>query len=84
MYSTLLLIRNENMMAMRVLEEPASILNGNLNCVTIGKNRPRRDSNPQSSDSKSDALSIRPRGHVSCCVYLYTVGGMQGWKIYYL
>ena len=25
--------------------------------------RPRRDSNPQSSDPKSDALSIRPRGH---------------------
>ena len=25
-------------------------------------NQPRRDSNPQSSDSKSDALSIRPRG----------------------
>ena len=24
--------------------------------------RPRRDSNPQSSDPKSDALSIRPRG----------------------
>ena len=24
---------------------------------------PRRDSNSQSSDSKSDALSIRPRGH---------------------
>ena len=27
------------------------------------KKRPRRDSNSQSSDSKSDALSIRPRGH---------------------
>ena len=27
------------------------------------KTRPRWDSNPQSSDSKSDALSIRPRGH---------------------
>ena len=26
------------------------------------KKRPRRDSNPQSSDPKSDALSIRPRG----------------------
>ena len=24
--------------------------------------QPRRDSNPQSSDPKSDALSIRPRG----------------------
>lgn len=36
--------------------------------------RPRRDSNSQSSDPKSDALSIRPRGlpHVLffslCCV----------------
>ena len=28
------------------------------------KKRPRRDSNPQSSDPKSDALSIRPRGHI--------------------
>ena len=28
------------------------------------KTRPRWDSNPQSSDSKSDALSIRPRGHI--------------------
>lgn len=84
MYSTLLLIRNENMMAIRLLEEPASILNGNLNCVTIGKNRPRRDSNPQSFDPKSDTLSIRLRGHVARCVYFYTVGGMQGWKIYYL
>ena len=27
--------------------------------------RPRRDSNPQSSDPKSDALSIRPRGQPS-------------------
>src|SRR4029434_2328779 len=27
----------------------------------LAKIRPRRDSNPQSSDSKSDALSIRPR-----------------------
>ena len=26
--------------------------------------RPRRDSNPQSSDPKSDALSIRPRGQL--------------------
>ena len=26
--------------------------------------RPRRDSNPQSSDPKSDALSIRPRGQM--------------------
>ena len=29
--------------------------------------RPRRDSNSQSSDSKSDALSIRPRGHAILC-----------------
>lgn len=28
------------------------------------KKRPRRDSNPQSSDPKSDALSIRPRGRL--------------------
>src|SRR4029434_7175812 len=28
----------------------------------LAKIPPRRDSNPQSSDSKSDALSIRPRG----------------------
>ena len=27
------------------------------------KIRPQRDSNPQSSDSKSDALSVRPCGH---------------------
>lgn len=27
--------------------------------------QPRRDSNPQSSDPKSDALSIRPRGHTA-------------------
>ena len=26
--------------------------------------RPRQDSNLQSSDPKSDALSIRPRGHL--------------------
>ena len=26
------------------------------------KSRPQRDSNPQSSDSKSDALSVRPCG----------------------
>ena len=31
------------------------------------KKRPRRDSNPQSSDSKSDALSIRPRGPPQIC-----------------
>lgn len=32
-------------------------------CI-MKKKRPRRDSNPQSSDPKSDALSIRPRGHI--------------------
>ena len=32
------------------------------NYLKIEKIRPRRDSNPQSSDPKSDALSIRPRG----------------------
>src|SRR4029434_4111148 len=37
----------------------------------LAKIRPRRDSNPQSSDSKSDALSIRPRGlFLSLCVCL--------------
>ena len=30
--------------------------------VTSYGKRPRRDLNPQSSDPKSDALSIRPRG----------------------
>ena len=30
------------------------------------KCRPQRDSNPQSSDSKSDALSVGPFGHASC------------------
>ena len=33
------------------------------------KTRPRWDSNPQSSDSKSDALSIRPRGHTDYFTY---------------
>ena len=33
------------------------------------KTRPRWDSNPQSSDSKSDALSIRPRGHTDYSKY---------------
>ena len=33
-------------------------------------NQPRRDSNPQSSDSKSDALSIRPRGPYGRDVFL--------------
>ena len=32
--------------------------------------QPRRDSNPQSSDSKSDALSIRPRGPCDSDVFL--------------
>ena len=34
----------------------------NLVCLKTKKKRPRRDLNPQSSDPKSDALSIRPRG----------------------
>ena len=34
------------------------------------KTRPQRDSNPQSSDSKSDAVSVWPCGHVSCQLYL--------------
>ena len=44
-----------------------------LNCIKINlslkenlrKHWPRRDSNPQSSDPKSDAISIRPRGRRS-------------------
>ena len=32
--------------------------------------QPRRDSNPQSSDPKSDALSFRPRGHADSDVYI--------------
>src|SRR4029434_3877371 len=35
----------------------------------LAKIRPRRDSNPQSSDSKSDALSIRPRGLFLCLCF---------------
>ena len=37
------------------------------------KSRPQRDSNPQSSDSKSDALSVGPCGHVYCQLYLLLV-----------
>ena len=37
------------------------------------KCRPQRDSNPQSSDSKSDALSVGPCGCVSCQLYLLLV-----------
>ena len=37
------------------------------------KKRPQRDSNPQSSDSKSDALSVGPCGHVYCQLYLLLV-----------
>ena len=37
------------------------------------KTRPQRDPNPQSSDSKSDALSVGPCGHVSCQLYLLLV-----------
>ena len=39
--------------------------------LVIGKSnvkKPRRDLNSQSSDSKSDALSIRPRGHEFPCL----------------
>lgn len=38
MYSTLLIIMNENVRPTRVLEEPDSILDGKLNGVTIGQN----------------------------------------------
>ena len=37
------------------------------------KIRPRRDSNPQSSDPKSDALSIRPRGRYSWNIFNLTL-----------
>ena len=38
------------------------------------KKRPRWGSNPQSSDSKSDALSIGPRGHVNICdCFIYII-----------
>ena len=37
------------------------------------KSRPQRDSNPQSSNSKSDALSVGPCGHASCQLYLLLV-----------
>ena len=37
------------------------------------KIRPRRDSNPQSSDPKSDALSIRPRGRYSLNIFNLTL-----------
>ena len=37
------------------------------------KSRPQRYSNPQSSDSKSDALSVGPCGHVYCQLYLLLV-----------
>ena len=37
------------------------------------KSRPQRDSNHQSSDSKSDALSVGPCGHMSCQLYLLLV-----------
>ena len=36
------------------------LIPSNVDNYTLSQ--PRRDSNPQSSDSKSDALSIRPRG----------------------
>ena len=34
------------------------------------ESRRQRDSNPQSSDSKSDALSVGPCGQVSCQLYV--------------
>ena len=37
------------------------------------KSRRQQDSNPQSSDSKSNALSVGPCGHVSCRLYLLLV-----------
>ena len=37
------------------------------------KSRRERDSNPQFSDSKSDASSVGPCGHVSCQLYLLLV-----------
>ncbi len=45
----------------------------NVYKINVKKKRPRRDSNPQSSDSKSDALSIRPRGrlNVKLCIVIY-------------
>ena len=47
------------------------------------KNRPRRDSNPQSSDSKSDALSIRPRGQYTFCTTKVGIT-LSFWAIYML
>ena len=41
--------------------------------LCVKKSRPQRDSNPQFSDSKSDALSVGPCGHVYCQVYLLLV-----------
>ena len=37
------------------------------------KSRPQRNSNPQSSDSKSDAVSVGPSGNVSCQLNLLLV-----------
>ena len=51
--------------------------------------RPRRDSNSQSSDSKSDALSIRPRGQwkLSLNIFIKYVSIAEKWlkqpKIYF-
>ena len=41
--------------------------------------QPRRDSNPQSSDPKSDALSIRPRGPLYTTMHSFfqKVSGMK-------
>ena len=39
--------------------------------------RPRRDSNPQSSDPESDALSIRPRGLAKDGVSAFLINLLQ-------
>ena len=44
------------------------LIPSNVDNYTLSQ--PRRDSNPQSSDSKSDALSIRPRGPYDSNVFL--------------
>ena len=40
--------------------------------------RPRQDSNLESSDPKSDALSIRPRGQDICCRISFII--WQSWS----
>ena len=49
-----------------------------LSCIVIlkfQKNSPRRDSNPQPPDPKSDALSIAPLGHLLEYNELLTIYG---------